>query len=1014
MTKKRKKESHKETNKLGSIESNQYSHIHPSIQDSILRKGIIWLGIPVWLLLLVLALSPFTGDPSAPIKNVIISVFGFASSIVVLGTSWWEGREAKVKKTLLMVLGGYFAILLISTFFAYNKGLAISELVLWFTLCIIAIFINILVQKESEIEWILLWVVISIGLSSVYGFLQKYGIDPFPWSTRNVEEYRGLPSSYANPNFAGHALLFGVITSLALTLYYFSVVITNLKRKEQEHRTSEHKTSLKWFLIKLIISIIAFILTLAHLYLTKMRSARIALLVAFAFAMFYLLLGKKWHPRKILGFALGISVIALVLIVAMFYILGAGSSNKPLPFDNSLNLRLNGYYGAVKMILENPILGFGPGNYRFANIPYWTNYEKLWFTLEKKRNYHVHCDPLEVWIDGGVLAVVFYFAMILLGIIGGIYLHRASNNNFFRYLGVALSSIFVAFTSDAIFGFNIRVPVSSALFFLYLGISQFSFEDEEIKLSGKIAKYLSLLGLILCSIAMIYQILNYYADVNLQRARGGIYWAQEYEKQGQSQAREKLLDKAIEFAETGLKYKFYDPRFSEIPGRICMMKNDYKTALQHFDRALLYDKYNPDLWTTRTQCCLNWIHYANNQRTPLDRTPETILHEAEQSALNAIKYNDRYPDAYEGITRTLYFKTLFLNLPDDQKKELYSKAIEYGKKALENGVQQSLSLLQILIMCYQGINDYYGCADVLQKALSIDMENIDLWSRYATVMKQIGYPPDYLNTLEKVYARLKVNPKKTAPTLAQLALMIYQERMRRGENTKKSITILEDTLKINPSELSTWGAYIFAIPKEKRLDSLRSWVKKFSTSHNLPTLMSLMNKPDANIDWLEITKEVLNSINNDEKAKIPYKTQVLRYSWIAEICFDANANNSNPDKPEIFANLADIYLKLRFDTRALSCFQFAQDIQSDTNKQRVLYLWAETLYKKKDYQKALEKLRESLNINSEHLQSRVLLVQTLIQLDRTSEANLEFQALKKVLPENSATIRSLQQMFQRK
>ena len=382
-------------------------------QDSIFRKIVIWGVLPIWLILLVLALSPFTGDPAAPIKNVIISTLGFIVSLSLVGMGWLQGRKIKLKKTLTIVLVGYLGILLISTLFAYNKGLAISEVILWFTLCVIAFYIHLLVKNEKEIEWILLWVVIAIGLSSVYGFLQKYGIDPFPWSTRNVEEYRGLPSSYANPNFAGHALIFAVITSLALALYYFSVVW-----RKSDEISEENKASQKWIWVKLAVTIVAFILTSSHLYLTRMRSARIALLVALAFALFYLLVGKKWHPRKIVGFALGLSLVGVVLIVIMFYILSSVGSDKPLPFDNSLNLRLNGYYGAVKMILERPVFGFGPGNYRFANIPYWTNYEKLWFTLEKKRNYHVHCDPLEVLIDGGILAGVFYFAMILLALSG--------------------------------------------------------------------------------------------------------------------------------------------------------------------------------------------------------------------------------------------------------------------------------------------------------------------------------------------------------------------------------------------------------------------------------------------------------------------------------------------------------------------------------------------------------------------------------------------------------------------
>ncbi|MCX8065307.1 MAG: O-antigen ligase family protein [Candidatus Hydrogenedentes bacterium] len=977
-------------------------------RDLLLRRITVWGIFPVWILLVVLTLSPFTGDPSAPIKNLIISFWGFIGSIVVVWMAWYKGLEIKLKKSLSIFIGGYLCILMFSTIFAYNKGLAISEIVLWFTLCAVAFSIHILIREERELEWILLWVVIAIGLSSVYGFLQKFGIDPFPWSTRNVEEYRGLPSSYANPNFAGHALLFGVITSAGLTLYYFSLIFRDIKNNSEEN-----SSSLRWNWIKLAISLVAFFLTFTHLYFTRMRSARIALLMSFCFALFYILYGHKWHPRRIIGFALGLSVVGVVLITIIFYILGMVGNESPLPFDNSLNLRLNGYYGAVKMILERPLLGYGPGNYRFANIPYWTNYEKLWFTLEKKRNYHVHCDPLEVLIDGGILAGVFYFGMILLGFVGGIYLYRNSNTKFGKYIGIAISSIFVAFASDAIFGFNIRVPVSSALFSLYLGLSQFMIEDEEIRVPNKRFRTLSLIAFVLCGITSIYQAFAYYADVNLQKARGGIHWAQEYERKNQPQVRARLLDKALEFVEIGLRYKSYDPRFSEVAGRICMMKDDYKSALEHFDRAIRVDPYNPELWTVQTQCCLNWVHYANNEKVNLDMPAQQVLDLAEKSAENALKYNDKYPDAYEGMARALYFKTLFLRLPENDKRDLYSRAIEYGKKALEHGVKESFSLLQILILCHQGIKDYQGCADFLQRALSIDMENIELWSRYANVMKELGYPPEYLSTLEKVYAKLKKEANRTAPTLAQLGLMIYQENIRRGEATDIAMSVLEDTLRLNPNELSTWGAYIYAVPEGRRLESIRNQVQKLSSATTpLPEILGLISKPEEEINWLYITKEVLNLVNSDEKNRVPYKTQVLRYSWIAEICFSENINSSKGDKPEIYANLIDIYLKLKFQHRALPCFQLAQNVQSNSVRQRVFYLWAETLFKMKKYEDSLEKIRESLKINPEHIQSRVLLVQTLLQLNRFSEANLEFQALKQVLPEDSATMRSLKRMFE--
>ncbi|HOK09477.1 MAG TPA: tetratricopeptide repeat protein [Candidatus Hydrogenedens sp.] len=967
------------------------------------RKAVVYVLIPLWILAVVLALSPFVGDPAAPIKYLITAIFVFVLSAVTLFNTWVYEIKFQIKKTLLFITGGFLFFMFLSLLFAGNRMFALNEYYIWITLCFISLFVSVYVLNLKEIYWILTWVTIAIAISSIYGFFQKWGIDPFPWSTKDVEEYRGLPSTYANPNFAGHALLFAVITLIGLLCLY--------TRELWKSKTGENKKNFKTTLIKTLLYLICFLLTFTHLYFTRMRSARIALFMAIAFMLFYGLWGRKWEVKRILLWGGGLVVIAVIVIIIALGLLAKGYPHGSLPFDNSLNLRFNGYLGAVKMIMHKPILGYGPGNYRYENIPYWTKYEKLWFTIARKRNFHVHSDPLEAMVDAGIPGGIFYYGLILLGFISGLLLAKKYNDSSDGILGVIFSSVFLAFATDACFGFNIRVPVSSAMFFLFLGLTQVKSDDETLTLDIKKARTISTIIAVIFFLLMIQQFRYYSAEVQLQRAKGGIYWTKTYDSPQHAQSRERILERATQHAINGMSVKSWDARFPEITARIYMMRNDHQSALEYFDKALACDKYNPDLWTTRAQCCLNWIYYAQTSKQPLSMTVEKILDEAELSVSNAIKYCELYPDAYEGMARSLFFRTAYIKMSDEEKKEIMQNLVKYADKALENGLKESLPLFQIMIQAYQTLKDYDNSSKIIQRALAIDPANVELWSRYAQIMKQKNYPDEYLTFLEKNFARFKKDAKKMAPTLSQIALMIYQEKLRKTNNSKEATGILIETLKLNPHDLSTWGAVIQTFPAEQRLEQLQKLMLNFKNNQDIPEFITRLNKSQEEIDWLNLSRDVIASIEKDTQQKEPFKTIVLRYAWIAEVSFYVNTKREFDEKPELYANLATIYQKLRFDERALTCFPFASKSTNKTTQMRVMYSWAEILYKKQQYAQAEEKLQSALQVDPNNTQARALLIQTLAQQKKIAEAKFEYQSLKQSLPPNSSTVKSLEQFL---
>lgn len=250
-----------------------------------------------------------------------------------------------------------------------------------------------------------------------------------------------------------------------------------------------------------------------------------------------------------------------------------------------------------------------------------------------------------------------------------------------------------------------------------------------------------------------------------------------------------------------------------------------------------------------------------------------------------------------------------------------------------------------------------------------------------------------------------------APTLSQLALMIHQEILRKTNDSRKASEIILETLKLNPGDLTTWGTVVQTVPREQRLENVRKLMTYFKDTPNIPDFIQKINQPKEQIDWLGLTREVITSIEQDEKNKVPYKTIVLRYVWIAEVVFDENVALESENKGEIFANLATIYQRLRFEDRALSCFPFASKVTSKSTQLKVMYTWAEILYKKKKYKEAEEKLQQALQIDPNNTQTRVLLVQTLVQLKKIPEAKFEYQSLKQSLPANSNVLKNLEQLL---
>jgi len=220
-------------------------------QDSILEKAQR-VVIALWVCLLVLMLSRYTADPSTPIKQLITSFTALVLALLCLVGLLLGRQRFRIATRTTLVLALFLGVNCIAAVMSEHRGHGLATVREWTEFALIALVASQVFRRPEHIWRLLTVIVLAVTLSSVYGFAQWMGVDPFPWSLMNVEEYHGLPSTYANPNFAGHVLVMALIMALGLAF-------------------RERKRLNLLFLVPLA-------LMGAHLYLTHMRGGRVALL----------------------------------------------------------------------------------------------------------------------------------------------------------------------------------------------------------------------------------------------------------------------------------------------------------------------------------------------------------------------------------------------------------------------------------------------------------------------------------------------------------------------------------------------------------------------------------------------------------------------------------------------------------------------------------------------------------------------------------------------------------------
>ena len=285
-------------------------------------------------------------------------------------------------------------------------------------------------------RWIIYVWVISASIASVWAISQYF------------TEGR-IVASFGNKNFfAGYIIL------------PIPIILCSILEKRRDMR----------FLLPVLF------LLLFSLYISKSQAAFLGFCSSIVFILFYFLRDKVKMSRKALLF-----IFLLIFLLTSLFM-------PRLIFELSENVRYPLYTGTIRMIAEEPLLGFGPGKFE-------TSFQKFrpkeYFEKEHRApiSNHAHSEFLEIAAETGIpslisfiLFIAFFFFLL------NKKLREGENWHVLAGLGAGVLAVLV----DNLFSTNLRTYSVPPFFYLTLGLASSALPGNK-KVSGVCSSFIPVL-----------------------------------------------------------------------------------------------------------------------------------------------------------------------------------------------------------------------------------------------------------------------------------------------------------------------------------------------------------------------------------------------------------------------------------------------------------------------------------------------------------------------------------------
>ena len=393
--------------------------------------------IPWRMALITLLCAAFLPEYIAPVFTL--------STFLVFKRYFSQTKQKARIGTVGKVFLVYMCYMMISFLWSDTKIFSILVPLLWMGMFLGDIFLSNLIDRRERLRQAMFFLTIGAAAVSVVALLQMLCIKlkiPFPipfWKDVDHFIFKFLPFSIVT-DFVSTRASATFDNPLILAAYLIIILPVSIY--------SLFELKEKW---QRITAGVCVLLIFGGIAATYSRGAYLAVIVMLVVLMF---LGKK----QAVGIAALFAGILLILPQSVYQRLFA-----ILQLDVSTVTRLAIWGGCLKVFTENPLFGVGAGT---ENV---TNLLQNRFGINQP---HAHSLYFELLVEGGLISILFFVAVLSLLVYDLFYLLRSGRK--WRRMGVAYLASLAGFLVFSVFEFSLQTPKELQYFMLFLGLVEAS------------------------------------------------------------------------------------------------------------------------------------------------------------------------------------------------------------------------------------------------------------------------------------------------------------------------------------------------------------------------------------------------------------------------------------------------------------------------------------------------------------------------------------------------------------
>jgi len=766
------------------------------------------------VVLVVLLIYPYTPRPTEDIKWLVVSWAGLVTGALWLSSPFFTRdpmRWPRLFGPIIVALLGFFAA---ASLMSPHSGLNLYETRKFVSLALAFGAAAYAYRTSTQVRTLMLAMCFAVSLSSVYAYFQRAGVDPFPWNPAQLDsdEYRNLPGSFGNPNYAAHAMVLTIILSIYLAF----------------------GAGWRWCAVFLPVFAI-------HLMATQQRAGLIALAVAAVLVLF----ARNTHrltaaPAR--RAALAMAATGVIVIAAAAAVMGylAATTGSPYPLDQSLLIRYQAYVSATEMIIDRPVLGYGPGSYPLENPPYWTQYEQQFFARELQLNEHVHCDPLELAVDAGVPAASLYLILLSLAVAYGLFWSFTRRQRDEAAMGLAFAAAFTAFAVDGLFGFNLRVPVTALFLFLLLGALEGLWRQVHATATANeplvAPPWWKPAGAVLIAAALVSTAFDTRHFAAMRDLQAGRAWA----SVGEFSLAHERLDRAA----ARVPWYWRIPHERAASSR---RQGDIFTAAEYMSSAAALHPHSVFVLTEAARTHLSLVQQLveaigtpSEERTAgLEAALQTPLHYAER-ATSLCPY---YAEAHELLGRAHSTRASDLehhasSLDDAARAHLTStwqRAAKHLELALHHGARNRDDLYNALAVARIGERNDDGAHEALTRAIAAAPAGPHNWGLYLRFARYTGRYDAMADSLNAYIDDMLEEDGNHAARIAEACHFLGAVYLEGLDDADAAEEAFRRAVRLHPRDGGAWRTYADFAARHGDLATLQEFVREiWRTRDELP------------------------------------------------------------------------------------------------------------------------------------------------------------------------------------